>query len=129
MHDPSRDRYVVGVDPARPGSDRTEIRLVKPEQLSGGSSAANQPPNSGATVTERWNRDPVAFARDIGLHLDRAEEAALRAALKDGIPGQRRQRRVLDRVRRKIERALQRIHAATVTPAPVVVFPEADGED
>jgi len=104
-----RPDYVTGVDLAR-GADRGHIHLVKPSELGGSQMTADQQPNDSQTaVMDRWNRDPVAFARDIGLHLDRREEKALRDAMKGETRGGRRHRRTLERVRVKMEAALRRI--------------------
>lgn len=136
MQDPTRaGSHIIGVDPAGADGDRTVVhaafpRVPDPEQLPGVSEDAEQQPNGGQLAADRinsslppprrpsselmrrWSRDPVAFARDIGITLDREESKILRRSMRGDMPRGRRKREILERVRVKIEGALQGIAAA-----------------
>ncbi|HEX8851165.1 MAG TPA: hypothetical protein VF761_16690 [Gemmatimonadaceae bacterium] len=137
---------IMGVDPAGPEGDRTVVRAfprAAVEQLSGISGDAEEQPIDSQTAADRinsslppvqakrpnvalmkkWSADPVKFAHDIGVKLDREEAKVLRRAMRGDMPTGRRKKDILEAVRVKIENALQRIHEADT--AGTLVRPQA----
>lgn len=104
MQKPPQNHPVhVAVDPAGPGEDRTVVRFgaAGAAMPIGRQTAANR-------LTQRWNADPVQFARDLGVELDQREQRVLRASMRGRELSGKRQARVLERVREKIEAGLRR---------------------
>ncbi len=92
------EKMTIGVDPAR-GRDRTSygIRVISGEKQA---------------LEKKWDADPVKFARDLGVELNRKERQVLRAAMAGRISG-KHQRRILETVRQKIERGMQQAASKT----------------
>ena len=101
-------RIITGFDPARPGADHTVRTAVQP--------AFRVVSDAQRAVERDWNRDPVRFARDLGVELNRKERQVLRDAMKGKTSG-KIHRKVLEAVRQKIEAGLRRATAASVDAA------------